>query len=158
MVRRASFPHLKLTPPLPLPLPPVPELGKFVSLKDVFKLDNNAGLCGYTPTQVASLSDSIASWDITTGNSLGTPCCEVLAGFNCLPITGLPANDTTALDWSTGAYTGTLPTEIARLTALTTLILDSNSITGWGTFTLAFTDEYQKITLYNTLRPCSILF
>ena len=100
-----------------------------MSLKDVFKLDNNAGLCGYTPTQVASLSDSIASWDITTGNSLGTPCCEVLAGFNCLPITALPSA-TTSIEFGGGAYTGTIPTEISRLTALTTLQLDSNSLTG----------------------------
>ena len=81
-------------------------------------------------TQVSSLSDSITDWDITTGNSLGTPCCEVLAGFNCLPITDLPTDSTTAIDFSNGAYTGTIPTELARLTRLTTLVLNSNTLTG----------------------------
>ena len=48
---------------------------------------------------------------------------------NCLPLTDLPAA-TTELAFGSGAYTGTIPTQIARLTALTTLALDSNTLTG----------------------------
>ena len=106
------------------------ELGNFKSMKANFTLDNNAGICDYIPTQVAALSGSISGWDITTGNSLGTPCCELLSDFNCLPITDLSTAATTALDFSTGQYTGTIRTEAGRLTALTSPSLESNTLTG----------------------------
>mmetsp|Transcript_87406 Transcript_87406/g.248124 ORF Transcript_87406/g.248124 Transcript_87406/m.248124 type:complete len:775 (-) Transcript_87406:3925-6249(-) len=106
------------------------ELGNFKSMKANFALDNNAGICDYIPTQVAALSGSISGWDITTGNSLGTPCCELLSDFNCLPITNLSTAATTDLDFSTSQYTGTIPTEAGRLTALTSLSLESNTLTG----------------------------
>ena len=78
---------------------------------------------------MAELSNSVSDWDISTGNSLGTPCCELLASLNCLPITDLPTSQP-ALDFSNGGYTGTIPTEIAKFTELTGIILKANSLSG----------------------------
>ena len=73
-------------------------------------------LCGWDaiPEEVAALSASVASgWQVATGNEgIGTPCCETLAGYNCLPV-GLPTA-TTSIDWSDANYTGTIPTQASR--------------------------------------------
>ena len=59
-------------------------------------------LCGWDaiPEEVAALSASVASgWQVATGNEgIGTPCCETLAGYNCLPV-GLPTA-TTSIEWN----------------------------------------------------------
>ena len=51
-------------------------------MKSEFSLSVNAQICGYIPTELSALSNSVTGWDITTGNDLGTPCCELLDRFN----------------------------------------------------------------------------
>ena len=87
-------------------------------LETKFYLFSNQ-LCGWDaiPDEVAELSASMTSgWSVATGNEgIGQPCCETLAGYNCLPV-ALPTEDTTSVTWANGAYTGTIPTEWGLLT------------------------------------------
>ena len=87
------------------------EIGALTALTAKFYLNSNQ-LCGWDaiPTEVAALSTSVSEWQVATGNEgIGTPCCETLDGFKCLPV-GLPTA-TTSIDASSSSYTGTIPTE-----------------------------------------------
>ena len=86
-------------------------LGK--SHPDVFSLP--------AAVEVADLSSAVSGWQVTTGNEgIGTPCCETLEGYNCLPV-ALPTADTIYLYWNDGGYTGTIPTEWGLLTNVVTV-------------------------------------
>ena len=95
-----------------------------------FKFFSNR-LCADVPTQVEALSDGVSWWQVTTGNSLGTPC----GVYDTLPL--LPHDlwtGTTELDFDSNTLeflelspvTGTVPTEFGLLAAVTSLMLGGN--------------------------------
>ena len=100
------------------------ELGQLVRMTANFRLNSNK-LCADVPTQVQALSSSVTSgWSVTTGNELlGSPCT-----WPTLPTT-LPS-DTSAIDYSGLALTGTIPTELGLYTLATEMDLGDNTLTG----------------------------
>ena len=84
----------------------------------------NPQLCSDVPTQVQALSSGVSSWQVTTGNSIGTMCEFVDdARFN------FPTSMTT-IDYSNQQLTGTIPTEFGLLTDVTKMTLASNNFQG----------------------------
>ena len=63
------------------------ELGKLTGLTNGFEIYDNE-LCDFLPDELSELSATggVTDWKISTGNSLGTPCCEVLPdAYTCAP-------------------------------------------------------------------------
>jgi len=59
------------------------ELGSFTAITGAFQLNDNE-FCDDLPTEVQALSSSsVGSWTVTTGNNIGTSCCQI-AG-TCAP-------------------------------------------------------------------------
>ena len=47
------------------------QLGQLINMETNFRLKEN-NLCSEVPTEVQALSSSVPSWQVTTGNSIGT--------------------------------------------------------------------------------------
>ena len=62
------------------------ELGSLDQMTANFRFYSNK-LCDDVPTQVQALSSGVdPGWQVTTGNSFGTPCCESLPdAYTCTP-------------------------------------------------------------------------
>mmetsp|Transcript_26890 Transcript_26890/g.31711 ORF Transcript_26890/g.31711 Transcript_26890/m.31711 type:complete len:1775 (-) Transcript_26890:503-5827(-) len=58
---------------------------------------NSNDLCDDVPSELAAVAEAATEWDMTTGNSLGTPCCVTLPNlYTCSP-TMLPSSTPTGL-------------------------------------------------------------
>ena len=89
-----------------------------------FELYSNK-LCSEVPVQVQALSSGVTvGWKVTTGNEPpGIPCT-----WPKLP-TVLPSL-TSTIDYTGASLTGSIPTELCRLSSLTQMWLGQNSLSG----------------------------
>ena len=89
-------------------------------------------LCDQIPTEVDKLSSQVTgAWSVASGNDLlGSPCT-----WPAIP-TSLPS-DTSAIDYAGLSLTGSIPTQLALYTLVTSLNLANNTLSGTipsGTF------------------------
>ena len=78
-----------------------------------FRLNNNS-LCSDLPTEVADLSNQVASYfQVTTGNSFGTVCGwqSYMADSRFPTMDG--STGVTSIDYNQQGLTGTIPTEVS---------------------------------------------